>query len=275
MLLILLLAFACLTVTACAILNQAKFGKSPEGDRLERIKCSPHYVDGEFKNQIPTFTLVEDQSTFKIILNGWFFPKERLRPEKPLPTVRLDLSEPNAIDRNQDMLIWLGHSSFFIQLGGKRLLVDPVFSDHGAPFSFLNKIFPGTDIYNSEDMPEIDYLLISHDHWDHLDYPTITALEQKVKTVTCPLGVDADFEYWDYPREKVHEADWNTTLRFENGLIISVVPARHYSGRLFTKNKTLWAGFVIETPEYRVFLNGDEGTALTLQISHNHSAHST
>jgi L-ascorbate metabolism protein UlaG (beta-lactamase superfamily) len=259
MFLMLLLIIVSLALAACAFLNGTKFGKSPENDRLQRILASAHYADGAFQNLTPTPTLVKGQSSLKIIVAGLFSHKERLRPSEPLPTQRIELTDPNALDRTKDVVIWLGHSSYFIRLGGKTILVDPVLSDHGSPFSFFNKTFPGTDLYAPSDMPEIDYLLITHDHWDHLDYPTVTALREKVKTVICPLGVGEDFEYWGYPKEKIQEAGWDTALRFEHGLSIHVVPARHYSGRGFARNKTLWAGFVLETQQHRLFLSGDTG----------------
>lgn len=256
MLLTVFLVALCLLLGTYAILGQAKFGKHPEGERLALIQASPNYRDGEFHNTVPTAMLAEGQSSLKIMWNGLFTDKARLRPQESLPTVRLDLA---SLDPAKDMVIWLGHSSYFIQLAGKRILVDPIFSDHGAPFSFLNKTFPGTDLYTAGDMPEIDVLIISHDHWDHLDYPTAAALMPKVKTVISPLGVGAHFECWGYPKDKLREADWNTALRFDNGLTVHVVPARHYSGRSFTRNKTLWAGFVLETSERRIFLSGDTG----------------
>ena len=97
------------------------------------------------------------------------------------------------------MVIWLGHSAYYMQLAGKRILIDSVLSDHAAPFSFLIKAFEGTTLYQAEDIPKIDYLLISHDHYDHLDYLTVTQLENKVKNVIVPLGVGTHFEYWGYP----------------------------------------------------------------------------
>ena len=253
------LAILCLVLASCAVLNHPRFGKAPEGERLERVQASPNYHDGEFENQIPTRTLAEGQSTFKIIVGSWFSSPERLRPTEPLPTVRVYLLGPNAIDRDQDLIIWLGHSSYFIQLDGKRFLMDPVFSDHAAPFSIFNKAFAGTNLYSADDMPQIDYLLITHDHWDHLDYPTVKALENKVGAVICPLGVGQDFEYWGYPKDKIHSGDWGAAFNLENGLAIHVVPSRHFSGRLLTRNKTLWAGFVIETPNQQLFFSGDTG----------------
>ena len=98
---------------------------------------------------------------------------EGLRPEHPVPSVKTDL---RALDPDRELLVWFGHSSYLFQLGGKRILVDPVFCG-AAPVSFLNKPFPGTEIYRPEDMPDIDCLVITHDHWDHLDYGTVTRLK--------------------------------------------------------------------------------------------------
>ncbi len=257
--LILMLLFG-LTVASCALLRHKQFGAAPEGERLRRIQASPNYAFGEFGNTVPTPMLAEGQSTLKILVHGLFTRSERLRPTAPLPTVRTALTGPDAPGQDEDMVLWLGHSSFYIQLGGRRILVDPVFNDHGSPLPFLNRTFPGTDIYTPADMPEIDVLLISHDHWDHLDYKTVAALRDKVGSVVCPLGVGADFALWGYPASRIHERDWwETGIRFDGGPTITVVPARHYSGRLFDRNKTLWAGFVIETPRTRLLLSGDSG----------------
>lgn len=162
MFLMLLPTIVCLAIAACAFLNSAKFGKSPENDRLQRIVASAHYADGAFQNLTPTPMLVQGQSSLKIIVSGLFSSKERLRPSEPLPTERIELTDPNALDRARDVVIWLGHFSSFIQLGGKTILVDPVFSDHGSPFSFFNKIFPGTNLYAPSDMPEGVLEVTSH-----------------------------------------------------------------------------------------------------------------
>lgn len=246
-----------LALAVCVVLNQAKFGGKPEGARLQRLQASPHYADGEFRNTIPTPALAEGQSSLKIMLKGLFTKTERLRPAGPVPMVKTDLA---GLAPSRDVFIWLGHSSYYIQLGGKRILVDPVFSEYASPFSFANRIFPGTGLYTADDMPEIDVLLISHDHWDHLDYPTVMALSEKVATVVVPLGVGAHFERWGYPAGKIVEADWWDVLPVnDSDCTIHVVPARHYSGRSFTRNKTLWAGFVLESNGRRIFLSGDSG----------------
>ena len=103
-----------------------------------------------------------------------------------MPSLKIDLL---ALDRGQDIVIWLGHSSYFALIGGRRILIDPVFSLHASPVPFSNKAFAGTGIYTAEDMPEIDYLLITHDHWDHLDLPTVIALQPKIRNVVCGLRV--------------------------------------------------------------------------------------
>lgn len=198
----------------------------------------------------------KDVGTVSVIWRNLFNKNERLVPDAPVPAIKTDLK---ALEPQEDTLVWLGHSSWFVQLGDKRILIDPVFSDHAGPFSFINKAFDGTSIYQAEDMPEIDCLLISHDHWNHLDYPTVTALRSKVKHVICPLGVGAYFEYWDYPKDKIREGDWYDKIELEKDFTVHVLPARHYSGRLLSKNKTLWAGFALETPNRRIFFSGDSG----------------
>lgn len=237
------------------ILGQAKFGKAPEGERLDRIRASSNYKNGQFVNTVPTPTLIEGESTLRIMWKNLFADKTGLRPSAVLPTVKTDLK---SLDRATDTVIWLGHSSYFIQIGGKRILVDPVFSGYGAPFSFLNTAFDGTSLYTAADMPDVDILLISHDHWDHLDYQSAVDMLLKTGAVVVPLGVGAHFEHWGYPLGKIHEADWNAALPFD-GVTVHVVPARHYSSRAFDRNQTLWAGFVLETADRRMFLSGDTG----------------
>lgn len=237
-------------------IQQPKFGTLPQGARLEKIQGSPNYVDGKFQNLIPTPQFSEGNSTASIWWYFLFEEKERLRPTASIPSKKTDLK---ALDKGRDVVVWLGHSSYFLQLGGKRVLIDPVLSSYAAPVSFVNKAFAGTNEYAAEDMPEIDYLLISHDHWDHLDYPTIIALKPKVKNVVCGLGVGSYFEEWGFDTKLIHEADWFTALEFENNFIVHVLPSRHFSGRLLRRNKTLWNGFAVVTPERRVFYSGDGG----------------
>ncbi|PLX98379.1 MAG: MBL fold metallo-hydrolase [Desulfuromonas sp.] len=256
MLIGLLVLACCLVLAACVFMKHPKFGKAPEGTRLESIRKSPNYVDGEFRNLIDTPKFTQDASTFSILLNHMLHPPERLTPEQPVPSVKTDLK---ALDSSSDLVIWLGHSSYYFQLGGKRFLLDPILSDHAAPLSFLNKAFAGTSIYTVDDIPEIDYLLISHEHWDHLDYPTVEALKDKIKQVVCPLGVGTYFDRWGFDASKVSEGDWYDQFEYGDGIKIHLLPARHYSNRLLQENQTLWAGFALETDARRLFFSGDSG----------------
>lgn len=247
---------AALALGTGAYLQHPKFGALPEGDRLAAMQRSPNYSEGTFRNLVPTPILIDDQGTLSVLVGNLLRRVENLQPEVPLPTIKTDLK---ALDAGRDTVVWLGHSSFFVLFSGKRLLIDPVFSPYAAPVSFSTQAFAGTTLYATEDMPEIDALLITHDHWDHLDHATVTALEPQVRRVLVPLGVGAHLEHWGYTRDKIHEADWFGKLELADGSAIHAVPARHYSGRLLDRNRTLWAGFVLESGKRRILFGGDSG----------------
>lgn len=247
---------AMLLLGACAYLQHPKFGTRPTGERQEKIERSQHYVDGAFQNQIDTPNIVGDESFFSLLMSHLTDRIEGIRPDRPIPTRKTNLM---TLDRNKNVVIWLGHSSFFVQLEGKRLLIDPVLSSYAAPIALSTRAFDGTNLYSVGEMPDIDVLLITHDHWDHLDYATITGLESRVDRVFTPLGVGAHLEFWGYPRAKIEETDWFGSMDVGNGLTATLVPARHFSGRLFTRNKTLWGGFVLTAPGHRILFSGDTG----------------
>jgi len=234
------------------------FGKLPSGERLARIEHSPNHADGVFQNQIDTPARTSDQSDLSMVMDTVFGKNGQSRPPGPIPAIKTDLK---ALDPAHDLVVWLGHSSYFVQLGGKRILIDPVFSAHAAPIPGVNRAFEGTSIYGAVDMPEIDALLISHDHYDHLDYPSIQALQPKIRQVIVGLGAGAHFEAWGYDMGIVREADWGEAIELARGLQIHITPARHFSGRTITRNKSLWVGFALVTPERRIFFSGDTGYA--------------
>jgi L-ascorbate metabolism protein UlaG (beta-lactamase superfamily) len=153
----------------------------------------------------------------------------------------------------------MGHSSYFIQLDGVKILVDPVFSGNASPVSFTTKAYAGSDVYTPEDMPAIDYLFITHDHWDHLDYPTMRRLRNKVKKVICGLGVGAHLERWGYASESIIEQDWYESFKPKAGWEIHALPARHFSGRVIKRNQTLWVSFALISPVARIYMGGDSG----------------
>lgn len=181
---------------------------------------------------------------------------ERLRPLDSLPSVKTDLL---ALQADKDVLVWFGHSSYFMQINGKRILVDPVFSGSVSPVPGGGKAFKGADIYTIDDFPEIDYLFISHDHYDHLDYKTALLLKNKVKKVICGLGVGSHLERWGYPADMVIEKDWWEQVDLGDGFTAYTTPARHFSGRSFSRNNTLWLSYVLQTPSMKIYIGGDSG----------------
>ena len=171
-----LAVIALLAVSVIVFINQASFGRTPRGERLERVMKSPNYRNGEFKNQHETLLMTSDRGRFSGIWEFIFRKIDGLRPEQAVKAIKTDLRK---IGRNEEILVWFGHSSYLIQTGGKRILVDPVFC-MASPVSFVNKPFKGTELYTPDDMPDIDYLVISHDHWDHLDYNTVKKLKDRI-----------------------------------------------------------------------------------------------
>ncbi len=255
---IMLIIVAIILVISLAVflfINQSKFGKLPSGERLERIKKSVNYKDGAFHNQ--TFTPVfADGVTYFDVMKEFFFGKtENAVPVNEIPSIKTNLLN---LAPNLDIMVWFGHSSYFIQADGKRFLVDPVFSGSASPLPFSITAFKGSNVYSAADIPQIDYLLITHDHWDHLDYETIIELKQKINRIVCPLGVGEHFEYWGFDKNKIIEEDWNTEILLDGGFVINTVPARHFGGRIF-RNKTLWTSYVLKSPKFNFFIGGDGG----------------
>lgn len=243
-------------IVAFFVLRQPQFGKAPNGQRLERIKQSPHYKNGKFQNLSNTPTLAEGHNYFEVIYETYFKNKPRQYPTDIIPSVKTDLLN---LPVDTDILVWFGHSSYFIQIDGKRILVDPVFSGNASPIPRTVKSFKGTDIYTVADLPDIDYLFISHDHYDHVNYETLIALKSKTKKVICGLGVGSHFEHWGYESHKIIEKDWNEKIELDSGFTAFVEPARHFSGRGFSTNNTLWASYVLQTPSMKIYIGGDSG----------------
>lgn len=206
-----------LTVATYFYMKRDVFGESPSGARLERIKKSPNFKDGKFVNLTYTPSLTEGYSMAGVVYDKMVTDYPRLTPIDQIPSQKVDLLK---LPIEQNILVWFGHSSYYIQLDRKRFLIDPVFSGNASPIPNTVLAFKGTERYKVEDFPEIDYLMISHDHYDHVDYETLIKLREKTKKVICGLGVGADFEAWGYPLAKILEKDWNETLDFGGGFFV-------------------------------------------------------
>lgn len=254
MLWIILSVLLLIVVSVVIFINQPKFGRSSRGERMERILKSPNYRDGKFQNIHETQQITSDRGFFGAMADFLFQDRKDLSPKQALPVVKTDLWQ---LDRNKDVLIWFGHSSYLIQTDGKRILVDPVFVE-AAPVGFVNRPFKGTEVFTPDDIPEIDYLFISHDHWDHLDYKTVMKLKDRIGKVVCGLGVGEHFEYWGFEKGRIVELDWNEQARLDE-FTVYCLPARHFSGRGLSPNQTLWASYLVEAPSQTIYIGGDGG----------------
>ncbi|WP_303310924.1 MBL fold metallo-hydrolase [Hymenobacter sp. BT730] len=236
-----------------------EFGGKPTKEQKLAYAKSGHYRDGEFQNLIPT-TLMTDGSTFSVLWRFLFSKPERTTPNAPLPMQRLD--SLSITRKTTDMLrvTWFGHSASLVEIGGRNILLDPMLSIKMGPLSWVtprryNPILP----ISAEQLPPIDAVLISHDHYDHLDYKTILRLKDKVAHFYVPLGVGAHLLAWGVAPEKVQELDWNDSIQLP-GLTIVSMPARHFSGRgLTNRNSTSWSSWVLKSATKRVFYSGDGG----------------
>jgi L-ascorbate metabolism protein UlaG (beta-lactamase superfamily) len=237
-------------------MQQPVFGKLPSGERLEKIKKSPNYREDSFKNQHHTPDLAEGVTYYSVMKEFLFGKKERNKPTDEIPHTKIDLLK---LSKDENILVWFGHSSYFMQLDGKTFLVDPVLSGAASPVKFTTRAFTGTDVYSVADFPDIDYLFISHDHYDHLDYETIMKLKPKVKKIIMGLGTGEHFELWGFDKKTLIEEDWNTKIDLEEGFTAFTTPARHFSGRGFSRNKALWTSFVLQTPTKKIYIGGDSG----------------
>jgi L-ascorbate metabolism protein UlaG (beta-lactamase superfamily) len=246
---------------ALAVLSHPAFGLWRHVSK-ERIQASPNYRDGMFRNQEPTPQFTGDSASTRNTLWRFLTAKDTLRvPQEPIHAVKTDLMN---LPTDSDWLVWFGHSSYLFCLDGKRYLVDPLLKPEW-PSSMMLKAFPGTDIYRPEDLPDIDVLIITHEHWDHMDYATLRDIRTKVKYVVCPLGVGEYLEYWKYDKSVITEMDWGDIHVFEpnnaeEAYCIHCLPSRHFSNRLLGKrNQTLWAAFLVDDGERNVYIGGDGG----------------
>lgn len=255
MLLILFFSLLLLVLAVFVFMQQSIFGKTATGERLNRIKKSPNYKNGSFSNVNLTPQLTEGASFFSVMKEFLFEKNKRGTPKEILPSGKTDLLK---LDPHKNVLVWFGHSSYFMQLDGKRILVDPVLSGSASPIA-TTKSFKGSDVYTVDELPVIDYLFISHDHYDHLDYKTIKKLQSKIKKIICGLGTGAHFERWGFDDDRIIERDWNEEILLDPGFTAYTAPSRHFSGRNFNRNKSLWTSFILQTPGMKIFIGGDSG----------------
>lgn len=202
--------------------------------------------------------MAKDSSFLKIMWKFINKPKECFPPAR-IPSIQTDLDKIRVKDGQEPVLVWFGHSSYMIYINRLRVLVDPVFSGHASPFSFTTRSFPGTNMYGVADMPEIDLLVLTHDHYDHLDFETVLGLKSLAKRICTSVGVGSHLKYWGFEEQNICELGWGDVHEIDYQTRITASPSRHFSGRGFARNKTLWSSFVLESGNYRLFIGGDSG----------------
>lgn len=260
MLIIILGIILLVTGTGLVILSHPAFGLWRHHS-LERIQASPNYYDGMFQNQEPTPQFTGDTASMRRTFWRFLTNKDTLRvPQQPIPAIKTDLKN---LPTDSDWLVWFGHSSYLFCLNGLHFLVDPILQPEW-PSSVMLKAFPGTDIYRPNDLPDIDVLIITHEHWDHMEYATLRDIRERVQTVICPLGIADYLRYWGYANEQIAEMDWAESLcrqtAIRDTITITCLPSRHFSNRLLGKrNQTLWASFMVEAGGRKVYIGGDGG----------------
>jgi L-ascorbate metabolism protein UlaG (beta-lactamase superfamily) len=246
-----IILLSCLVAGCTVYTCLPEFGGIPKNERVRKVHDSPNYRNGRFQNIQETPQLTER------FWNAFFqSSSKRKKPKNGIPTVKTNLSELNP---QENILVWFGHSSYYFQVEGKRFLVDPVFSHYASPLSFINRAFKGTDIVEAADIPDIDYLVITHDHWDHLDYHTVKALKPRIRKVICPLGVGAHFARWNFDESTIIEMDWEDSVVLDSCFEIHCLPARHFSGRGFNQRQSLWASFLLKSAPLSIYMGGDSG----------------
>ncbi|TXE11845.1 hypothetical protein FUA26_07210 [Seonamhaeicola algicola] len=242
-------------VTAIFVNTSPQFGGTPKVADLERIKNSKHYKNKAFVNDELTLasTGFKWQSLFQFFTNG-----NNKVPLKQLPQNNLNTSFFKT-KPSKPRVTWFGHSALFLEIEGINVFIDPMLGNVPAPHPLLGSERFNKDLPISiENLPAIDLVLISHDHYDHLDYGSIIRLKDKVKQFYVPLGIKAHLTAWGVPANRIKEFDWWETSVFNNIEFVST-PARHFSGRGFTRNKTFWCSWVIKSKNNSIFFSGDSG----------------
>ncbi|GAA2841735.1 MBL fold metallo-hydrolase [Kitasatospora paracochleata] len=235
------------------------FGADPKGYRLHRVRNSPHFVDGAFRNPVPTRRLVYEKTPLEITRAQLTTARGRREPAAAIPLHRLLPMELAHPPESGLRLTWLGHATVLAELDGRRVLFDPVWSERCSPF-------PWTGPKRMHPMPmplgelgPVDVVVISHDHYDHLDMDTVRALDHPGTFFAVPLGVGAHLEHWGIPTARIVELDWWESAEVAD-LTLTATPARHYCSRgPRTSTRYLWASWVVVGEQHRVFHSGDSG----------------
>ena len=239
-----------------------QLGGEASGERLNRIQQADNYKDGVFVNTIETQMEMTWETMKKTLSHYLFEDKTFKSPQVQIQTQPFDRTNHEAAETLNELTVtWFGHSSILITLDGLNILTDPILvGQRASMFSLMGPLrFDYSEHISLDQLPQIDAVIISHDHYDHLDYPTIRDLNGKVDKFFMPLGVGAHFAEWGIPEEDIIELEWWDEVEF-GGLTMALTPMRHFSGRGLTDRfKTLWGSWVLIGETQRIFFSGDGG----------------
>ncbi|WP_027347255.1 MBL fold metallo-hydrolase [Hamadaea tsunoensis] len=231
---------------------RAMGGDALAGERGRRVRHSPQWRDGQFRNTIPTLSMPSNGAK---LLHDAVLGGQRRHPSQPVPLVRAD----PAADAAGLHITWYGHASSLVEIEGARILLDPIWSERCSPTQHVGPKRLHEPPVSLASLPPLDAVVISHDHYDHLDMSTIEALVRlQDAPFVVPLGVGAHLEAWDVPAERIIELDWNDEVTL-GGVRLICSAARHFSGRGLKRDGTLWASWVLRSANRRVFYTGDSG----------------
>lgn len=250
-------------VTIILLLVAAGFGidhyiKGAEPKNQDRIKKSAQYNGKVFTNPTPMFK--HDLRFFpRMFSQSLFNAKKPSTPQKPIPVMRITAEQLANLPTNETVFFKLGHSSILLWIENEFWLIDPVFSRRASPFSFIGpKRFHAAPI-GIENLPAIKGVILSHNHYDHLDEATIRQLNSKVEKFYMPLGVGATLVSWGINENKILEFDWYESVQTDK-LLLTATPSQHFSGRgLSDRNQSLWASWVIKSDKHNIYFSGDGG----------------
>lgn len=235
------------------------FGGRIKGERLNKVKQSPNFKDGRFQNPVPTDLQTDEFSFWKMMRE---FPRTD-QGRIPAQPISVEPVASNAFGNSKSgiRICWLGHSTALMEIDGVLILTDPVFSERTSPFSFGGtKRFDYSFHYDVENLPQPDIIIISHDHYDHLDRKSVLKYRNTNVHFVMPLGVGAHFERWGFPSSQITELDWWEKFNWSKQLTITATPARHFTGRgMFDRYQTLWASWAIKSENNSIFFSGDSG----------------
>ena len=244
-----------LSITIYSVFQLPTFGGKFEDQRLERMRRSLVYKDDRFENTPPQNTGLSLMKNYELYSQG------QIRvPQFEIPVINLEPDRLKVSAGKGLRAIWFGHASTLVEIDGLRIMTDPVLSKIASPVSLVGPERMHPSPIELENLSGIDAVLISHDHYDHLDMETIQHLASQGTQFYVGLGVGAHLERWKVPAEQIHEMDWWESIELK-GIKINCTPARHYSGRKSMNNSTLWTSWAVKGPEHSFYFSGDTGYA--------------